>query len=199
VLLSAEKGPAPQGDRGLSRKGAEPGNASYYYSFTRMAARGTVRQGGQAFSVSGRAWMDREWSTSALSPDLVGWDWFALQLDDGRDLMFYVLRRRDGGAAPARAGTLVATDGRPQPLALTDVTVEVLEHWTSPRSRVRYPAGWRITVPAADLRLEVAPRLADQELIVGTRYWEGAVAVTGSAGGRPISGTGYVELVGYGE
>lgn len=199
LLLSAEKRPVLQGDRGLSRKGPEPGNASYYYSFTRMAARGTVRQGGESLPVSGQAWMDREWSTSALGPDLVGWDWFAFQLDDGRDLMFYVLRRHDGGAAPFSAGTLVATDGQTQRLGVRDAGIEVLQHWTSPRSRVRYPARWRMTVPSAGLRLEVAPRLADQELIVGTRYWEGAVAMEGSAGGRPISGKGYVELVGYGE
>ena len=164
-----------------------------------MAARGTVRRGGETLAVSGTAWMDREWSTSALGADLAGWDWFALQLGDGRDLMFYVLRRRDGTADPFSAGVLVDAGGATRPLGAADVSLEVLAHWTSPRSGVRYPARWRLAVPAADLRLDVVPRLADQELIVTTRYWEGAVAVEGSAGSGTVRGVGYVELVGYGE
>src|SRR5919108_4337013 len=106
LRLMTDKPPILHGDGGLSRKGPEPGNASYYYSFTRMAATGTVRVGAETLDVSGRAWMDREWSTSALGPDLAGWDWFAIQLDDGRDLMFYLLRRRDGAIDPFSAGTL---------------------------------------------------------------------------------------------
>ena len=197
--LSAAKPVVAQGDRGLSRKGSEPGNASFYYSFTRMPARGIVRLGRETLEVSGEAWMDREWSTSALAPGVQGWDWFALQLDDGRELMFYLLRRRDGAIDPFSAGTLVAADGTVRALEPGDVRVETLAHWTSPRSGVRYPARWRLSVPSAALRLELSPRLADQELIVGTRYWEGAVAVAGSAAGGPIVGQGYVELVGYAE
>ena len=196
--LSAAKPVVAQGDRGLSRKGPEPGNASFYYSFTRMPARGVVRLGRETLEVSGEAWMDREWSSSALGSGVEGWDWFALQLDDGRELMFYLLRRRDGAIDPFSAGTLVAADGTTRALAPRDVRVETLAHWTSPRSGVRYPARWRLSVPSAALRLEIEPRLANQELIVGTRYWEGAVAVAGSAGDRPIAGQGYVELVGYG-
>ena len=90
-------------------------------------------------------------------------------------------------------------DGTIRPLEPADVRIETLAHWTSPRSRVRYPARWRLSVPSADLRLEIEPRLADQELIIGTRYWEGAVAVSGSAAARPVAGQGYVELVGYAE
>ena len=197
--VSAAKPVVAQGDRGLSRKGPEPGNASLYYSLTRMPARGVVRLGRETLEVSGEAWMDREWSTSALAPGVEGWDWFALQLDDGRELMFYLLRRRDGTIDPFSAGTLVAADGTTRALEPGDVRVETLAHWTSPRSGVRYPARWRLSVPSAELRLEIEPRLADQELIVGTRYWEGAVAVAGSAADRPIAGQGYVELVGYAE
>jgi predicted secreted hydrolase len=188
-----------QGDRGLSRKGPEPGNASLYYSFTRMPARGTVRLGAETLEVAGEAWMDREWSTSALGAAVEGWDWFAVQLDDGRELMVYLLRRRDGTIDPFSAGTLVAADGTARRLEAADARIETLAHWTSPHSGVRYPARWRVSVPAAELRLELEPRLADQELRVGTRYWEGAVAVAGSSAGRPIGGHGYVELVGYGE
>jgi predicted secreted hydrolase len=199
LVLESGKPVTLQGDRGWSAKGPEPGNASYYYSFTRMPARGTVRVGGESLDVSGLAWMDREWSTSALHRDLAGWDWLALQLDDGRDVMVYQLRRRDGAPDPHSAGTLIATDGSTRALAREDATLEVLDRWTSPASRVRYPSRWRLTIPTADLAVEITPRLAAQELIVGTRYWEGAVRVQGTAGGRPVSGRGYVELVGYGE
>jgi predicted secreted hydrolase len=204
VAIDLEVAPAKpvvlQGDRGLSRKGPEPGNASHYYSFTRMPARGVVRLGAETLDVSGEAWMDREWSTSGLGAGLEGWDWFALQLDDGREVMFYRLRRRDGTADPFSAGTVVARDGTAWRLEAGDARVEVLEHWTSPRSGVRYPARWRLSVPSAELlTLEIQPRLADQELDVGTRYWEGAVTVSGSGSGRSVTGRGYVELVGYGE
>lgn len=194
LQVSAAKPVVPQGDHGLSRKGADPGNASFYYSFTRMPTLGVVRLGRETLEVSGEAWMDREWSTSALGSGVEGWDWFALQLDDGRELMFYLLRRRDGAIDPFSAGTLVAADGTVRLLESGDVRIETLAHWTSPRSGVRYPARWRLSVPSAEVRLEIEPRLADQELIVGTRYWEGAVAVAGT-----VAGQGYVELVGYGE
>ena len=199
LAVSATKPAVAQGDRGLSRKGPELGNASFYYSFPRMRAHGTVRLGRETLDVSGDAWMDREWSTSALGHDVQGWDWFALQLADGRELMFYLLRRRDGTVAPFSAGTLVAADGSTRVLAASDVRIDALAHWTSARSGVRYPSRWRLSVPSAALELQIEPRLADQELIVGTRYWEGAVAVSGSADGRPIAGQGYVELVGYAE
>jgi len=199
LTLASDRPVVLQGDHGLSQKGPEPGNASYYYSRTRMTARGTVRAGAEAVPVVGLAWMDREWSTSALGPDLVGWDWIALQLDDGRDVMVYRLRRRDGGTDPHSAGALVSAAGATRALAPAEVTLDALEHWTSPRSRVRYPSRWRLAMPGAGLDLVITPRLADQELIVGTRYWEGAVRVEGTAGGRPIGGRGYVELVGYGE
>ena len=199
LVLASDKPVVLQGDHGLSRKGPEPGNASYYYSRSRMSARGSVRAGGEPLAVSGLAWMDREWSTSALGPDLVGWDWLALQLDDGRDVMVYRLRRRDGAVDLHSTGTLVAADGATRPLAADEVTLNARDHWTSPRSRVRYPSRWRLAIPGAGLSLEIIPRLADQELIVGTRYWEGAVRVEGTAAGRPIAGRGYVELVGYGD
>ena len=199
LVLASDKPVVLQGDRGLSRKGPEPGNASYYYSLTRMSARGTVRAGGEPLSVSGLAWMDREWSTSALGPDLAGWDWVALQLDDGREVMVYRLRRRDGTADAHSAGALIEADGATRALAPGDFALDALDHWTSPRSGVRYPGRWRLAIPGAGLRVEITPRLADQELIVGTRYWEGAVRVDGAAAGRAVTGRGYVELVGYGE
>jgi predicted secreted hydrolase len=197
LALATGKPPVLHGARGLSRKSAEPGNASYYYSLTRMPVSGQVQVAGRAFAVEGLGWMDREWSTSALAPDQVGWDWFALQLDDGRELMFYQLRERDGGVSATSQGTLVGPDGTSRTLDREDVKVLVLDHWTSPHGGTRYPARWRLSVPSAGLDLVVSPLLADQELDLAVRYWEGAVRAEGRADGHPVGGAGYVELVGY--
>ncbi|MDA8220018.1 MAG: hypothetical protein M0Z94_20645 [Dehalococcoidales bacterium] len=186
-----------QGDAGLSQKGAEPGNASYYYSLTRVQTSGTVAVGGQSYQVDGLTWMDREWSTSALSEDEAGWDWFSLQLGDGRELMYYQLRRKDGTVEPFSGGTLVLADGSVRRLGPGDVAVEVLDHWTSPRDGASYPAKWRLRVPSAQLDLELTPYVADQELDVTVRYWEGAVRAQGTSAGSPVAGSGYVELTGY--
>ncbi|MBV8202331.1 MAG: carotenoid 1,2-hydratase [Acidobacteria bacterium] len=226
LLLTAELPPVPQGDHGLSSKSGEPGNASYYYSLPRLAAAGTLRLRGERLAVSGSAWMDREWSTSSLAAGEVGWDWFALQLDDGWELMLYRLRRRPpavaaaGGAAagvpprataaaaaadladPASLVTLIAPDGGTERFPLAALRFAATATWTSPASHVRYPAGWRLTLPAAGLAafdLGVQPLLDDQELRLSFRYWEGAVTARGIHGGRPVTARGYVELTGYGE
>jgi predicted secreted hydrolase len=197
--------PVPQGDRGLSAKSAEPGNASYYYSLPRLAASGTVRLGGASFAVSGLAWMDREWSTSSLGAGEVGWDWFALQLDDGWELMLYRLRRQGGDVDPASRVTLIAPDGSTRLLPFSALRYAATGSWTSPGSGTRYPAAWHLEVPdGGDGRggawdLVVHPLLADQELPLSLRYWEGAAAVQGSHGGRAVAGRGYVELTGYGD
>jgi predicted secreted hydrolase len=197
LALRSIKPVALQGDRGLSQKGPEPGNASYYYSLTRMDTRGTVTVGGETWRVAGSSWMDREWSTSALGAGQVGWDWFALQLDDGRDLMFYRLRRRDGSTDRWSRGILVARDGSTRPLGPDAVRVEALDTWRSPKSGVVYPSSWRVAIPAERLEVEVVPWLRDQELDLSVRYWEGAVRVAGTAAGEPVTGNGYVELTGY--
>jgi predicted secreted hydrolase len=199
LLLEGGKPIVPQGERGLSRKGPEDGNASYYYSFTRMPARGTLRLGSEDMAVTGQAWMDREWSTSALGPDLVGWDWFALQLSDGREVMAYRLRRRDGSPDPFSAGTIVGADGVARALGAGDIAVEPLAWWASPRGGTRYPARWRLTIASEALVLDVAALVADQEFAEPVRYWEGAVRVQGRSGSLALEGQGYVELVGYAE
>lgn len=194
--LSPEKPLVLQGEAGLSQKSAEAGNASYYYSFTRLSTQGQVQIGDKRFAVGGDSWLDREWSTSALAPNQQGWDWFALQLDDGQELMFYQLRLEDGSSDPASKGIWVDNDGNGSLLRREDVTLEVVAVWDSPRGG-RYPAGWTLSVPQRDLHLRVTPLLADQELNVTIRYWEGAVAVSGTHAGGPVRGRGYVELTGY--
>jgi len=199
LLLDSDRPPIPQGDRGLSRKGAAEGNASHYYSMTRIATRGTVTVDGTSYQAEGNSWLDREWGTSSLGKEHAGWDWFALQLSDGRDLMFYRLRRRDGGAERFSAGTLSGRDGSFRSLSAGDVGIETLDHWESPSSGARYPSRWKLRVPSEGIELEIVPRVADQELRTYVRYWEGAVSVTGNSRGKPVEGEGYVELTGYGE
>ena len=180
----------------MSRKGDEPGNASAYLSWTRLSVSGTLGLDGVADAVRGTAWFDHEWGTSQLGEGVVGWDWFALQLDDGRELMLYLLRREDGSPAAVSAGTLVAADGTSRSLSLADFAVEVTDRWRSPHTGAEYPAGWRVRVPSAALDLRVAPPVPDCELdtsaSVDVTYWEGPVRFSGSH-----AGGGYVELVGY--
>ncbi len=198
VTLEGGKPVVLQGDRGLSQKSDEPGNASYYYSLTRMPTRGTIRAGAETSDVSGLSWMDREWSTSSLGANAVGWDWFAVQLSDGRDLMYAQLRDASG-ATIYSDGTLVDQAGSARRLARSEVALEATGEWTSPRSGGRYPSGWRLRIASQALDLTLTPYLADQELPLTTVYWEGAVKIAGTAAGAPISGNGYVELTGYGE
>lgn len=181
------------GDRGFSRKGETAGAASYYYSRTRMPTRGTVTTGESTFEVTGSSWFDREWSTSLLAPDEVGWDWLGGQFDDGRELMIFRLRRRDGSSARID-GTLVEADGSSRPLRTEGAELTARGTWRSPETGVSYPAPLAIELPAEDLRLEVTPLQPDQELRLSFVYWEGAVSISGSAPGR-----GYLEMTGYGE
>ncbi len=194
--LEPLKAPVLNGDDGLSQKSVEAGNASYYYSMTRLATRGSLRVADTTFDVTGLSWLDREWSSSALGRDQQGWDWFALQLDDGSELMFYQLRRDDGSRDVHSGGTWTAADGQARKLAADDVDIEVLGSWQSPDGGA-YPSGWRLGVTELGLTLEVEPVLADQELLTLVRYWEGAVDVRGTRDDRTLAGRGYVELTGY--
>ncbi len=195
--LTAMKPIVAHGDDGLSPKSEEVGNASYYLSFTRMRTNGEIQVNGESFRVEGESWFDHEWSTSALGPEAVGWDWFSLQLSDGRELMIFQIRRRDGTVESVSGGTLVELDGRLVPLRADDIDLRVLDTWSSPESGAVYPSGWRIEVPSADLSLTVEPLISDQEMRLFFTYWEGAVQVTGESDGAPVAGFGFVELTGY--
>jgi len=197
LALSLEplREPVLQGDGGLSQKSAEPGNASYYYSITRLATRGSITLDGEAHSVSGSSWLDREWSTSALGEDQAGWDWFSLQLDSGTDLMLYQLRNRDGGSDPHSAGLFLAGDGRQRTLNVDDFQLRPLRWWRA-QSGARYPVAWRVYLPREGLELVVEALLDDQAMATAVRYWEGAVEVRAARGGAAV-GRGYLEMTGY--
>jgi predicted secreted hydrolase len=186
-----------QGDRGLDAKGAASGNASHYYSIPRLAADGEVTVAGETFTVTGVAWLDREWSTSSLDPGIVGWDWFALHLSDGSNLMFYRLRTDGGRASAYSGGTLVSADGARARLAAGDVELMILDQWTSVATGVRYPVAWRLAVPAFGVELEIQPYLENQELDLSVRYWEGAVHAAGRGPVGALTAQGYLELAGY--
>jgi predicted secreted hydrolase len=195
------KPPVVHGDAGISHKGQRIGQASHYYSLTRLGTEGRLTIDGETFQVTGTGWMDHEFGSADLGEDLVGWDWFSLQLQDGNDIMIYQLRRADGSLDPASSGTLVYPDGRAGALSRDDAAVTVLSHWKSPTSGARYPAKWRVTVPKLQLDVEVTPLMANQELATRrstqVTYWEGAIQISGTAQGRAVTGQGYVELTGY--
>lgn len=196
LALTALKPVVLNGNRGLSRKSAEPGNASYYYSVPRLDTKGDLRIDDDRHAVSGLSWLDREWGSSALSQDQRGWDWFALQLSDGSELMVYQIRHNSGQADPFSSGTFTDADGNTLHLERGDFEIDVLDTWRSERGGV-YPAEWQVHVAPLGASLRVKPVLPDQELITNVRYWEGAVDVAGVSAGSAVSGRGYVELTGY--
>ena len=201
LRLEPGRGPTLHGENGLSRKGPSAGNASQYYSMTRMPTSGRVRLDGEWIEVTGASWMDHEFGTTFLEPGQVGWDWFSLQLDDGADIMVFQLRRADGRSDPYSAGTWVGADGVAAPLDASDVRLVPGRRWMSPGSGAAYPVEWRVEVPGRQAVLDVAAALDAQELdtaaSTGVTYWEGAVTVTGRIGGRQVRGRGYLEMTGY--
>ena len=196
--LESRKQPVLQGKGGYSRKDDGVDQASQYYSLTRLQTRGTVSLPSGPTPVTGLSWMDREWSTRPMGSDLAGWDWFALQTNDDQEFMFYQLRDKRGASTRWSAGSWVNPGGEVTRLSADQVKIEVTDGWQSPLDGTRYPAGWLLTVPERGVKLQVRPRLANQELTGLGRYWEGAVSFQGQDGeGHELAGTGYVELVGY--
>lgn len=199
LQLEAEKPIVAHGRNGLSPKSEEAGNASYYLSYTRMKTQGELSFEGERIAVQGDSWFDHEWSTSALGANAVGWDWFSLQLGDGRELMYFQIRREDGSVEPVSSGTLVEPDGSTKAFDASAIDIEVLDYWRSPESNALYPSSWRVSLPSAGIDVTVEPWLPDQEMNVSFTYWEGAVRLQGESGGESVEGVGYIELTGYAE
>jgi predicted secreted hydrolase len=193
------KGVIFHGEQGYSQKGPEPGNASYYYSQTRLDTSGTIQIAEDVYRVSGLSWMDHEFSTSALSAGQVGWDWFSIQLDEGSELMVFQIRRADGSIDLYSSGTWIAKDGKTRQLSNEQFEIKVIDTWRSPNSGAEYPSEWLLVVPDLELQLEIKPLVADQEMDVSYAYWEGAVKIEGNQSDARVSGIGYVELTGYAE
>lgn len=199
VTLEQVKPPALQGDNGLSPKSDEIGNASYYYTLSRLITDGTITLEGETFTVEGYTWMDHEFSTSALGDDALGWDWFGLIFDDDHELMIGQIRLLDGDREPAFGGLMIYPDGSTRYLDAGDFTITATAEWESPHTGAIYPAGWDVRIYGAaleredDLQFTITPLMNDQELHSGDiAYWEGAVEVRGD-----VRGYGYGELTGY--
>ncbi len=202
LVLDPGRPPALNGRGGYSRKGPSDGNASIYYSLTRMPTRGELTIDGERVPVTGATWMDREFGTNFLEPHQRGWDWLALQLADGSDLMLYQLRGRDGTRDPYSSGTLTRADGRVVALESGDFTLTPAGPvYASPETGARYPIQWRIAIPRESIVLSVSTPLPNQELdlidSIGVAYWEGLVDAEGNIAGRRVMGRGYLEMTGY--
>ncbi len=183
--------PVLQGDEGLSHKG--PGSASYYFSMPRLTTSGFVSIDGEVTPVEGLSWLDREWSTSVLGDHLQGWDWFALQLADGRSVMMFQLRRKDGGRDDYDHGQLIDADQSTH-LGPGDYTLTPRRVWHDDAG-VGWPVEWQLEMPVLDDGiLTLRALIDDQRMALGVVYWEGIIEVLRD--GRRI-GRGYMELTGY--
>jgi len=195
--LSSQKGPVFHGENGISAKSPDAGNASHYFSHTRLLSTGTLRLGSKVFEVEGNSWFDREWSTSVLSQGVSGWDWFSIQLESDAELMLFQLRRPDGSSAFTSA-TLVEPDGTTRSLPDGAVRFSAGQTWKNPRTGVSYPIQWRAEIPSLAVSLQISAAIPNQELQLATvSYWEGATVVEGTSEGKPVRGRGYLEMTGY--
>jgi predicted secreted hydrolase len=195
--LEAAEAPVLHGEDGVVDMG--PGGQSFYYSRTRIAARGEVSAGGVTAKVSGQVWMDHQWGNFTTAR--VGWDWFSLQLDDGAEAMVFLVWDYATMKPVRRAGTYVGADGGTLYLGEDDIVAAPVGDWTSPRTGITYPSGWRLRLVPVGLELEARPAHPDAEFDVKSfnplAYWEGQVYLTGRRDGAPVSGVGFAELVGY--
>ncbi|SDZ90998.1 lipocalin-like domain-containing protein [Acidovorax soli] len=196
--------PLLQGQQGLSRKGPEASQASYYYSQPQLAVSGAIVLNGRRMAIENsttdsathRAWLDHEWSDALMHPDAVGWDWIGMNLFDGSALTAFRLRRADGSAL--WSGGSLRPAGQPtQVFADNSVAFVAQRHWNSPHSVARYPVQWRVDTPAGPL--SVRALLDNQELdssgSTGAVYWEGLSELRNGAGA--VIGRGYLEMTGY--
>ncbi len=201
LALDEGKPPAVNGINGINQKGSQPGNASHYYSLTRMPTKGTIAVDGETFTVTGESWMDHEFSTSFLEPEQRGWDWLSIQLSDNRELMLYQLRRADGARDPRSSGTLIDSNGKTTHLTNDDFTLTPGRSTFTSSNGAAYPTEWTVSIPSQRIELKVTTPLNDQELSLvrstGVAYWEGMIDVTGRSAGQHVKGHGYLEMTGY--
>jgi predicted secreted hydrolase len=195
--LTPERPAILQGEDGLSQKADGAGHASYYYSIPRLKTSGTIKIGTENYKVEGRSWFDREWATNQLTPEQSGWNWFAIQLSDGSDMMLYQMRLGKGGIDSHSNGKWIAADGASTELTADEFQLVPKKYWTSLASKANYPIEWKLTIPKLSLDLQIAPALENQELKLAVVYWEGCIRLKGQRAGKPVDGVGYMELTGY--
>ncbi len=197
LRLTPEKKEIAHGENGVSRKGPSAENTSHYYSIARFRAQGRVMIEGRSFDVTGASWMDHEFGTNFFESEQKGWDWFSIQLDDGRELMLFRIRQADGSIDPRSSGTLIEKNGSAIHIRFDEFQLTPVSVWRSEASGAQYPVEWKLEAPRFDLSLRIRAALNDQELITtesaGVTYWEGSVAVDGAG----AQGRGYLEMTGY--
>jgi len=197
LRLKPVKSVVLNGEKGYSRKSEEsPLLASFYFSYTDMNTEGKLTLGDKTFHVRGKSWFDREISTKGLGEKLAGWDWFAIQLDDQREIMLYLLRNKDGSADAYTSGTFIYKDGEYLRLSKDDFSVNTVAYYKSGKTGARYPSEWEIRIPSEKLMMRITPLITDQEVLAynttWNHYWEGTCKVEGTVKGRA-----YVEMTGY--
>ena len=197
LQLATDKPVVVNGYNGYSRKSEEsPLIASYYFSYIDLNTDGTLTLGNKVFKVSGKSWFDREISTRGLGEKQAGWDWFAIRLDDGKEVMLYMLRNKDGSIDRYSSGTFIYPNGTYRRLSKDDFSIKVSAYYKSGKTGAKYPSQWEINIPSENIMVTVSPLLKDQEITAfnstGNYYWEGTCKVEGSANGRA-----YVEMTGY--
>ncbi len=196
VRFAASQPVLLQGKAGLSRKGPDAAQASHYYSQPQLAATGQLSLRGQKFTVTGKAWLDHEWSEQVLHPDAVGWDWIGMNLDDGSALTAFRLRRADGSAL-WDGGSFRAPRGDAYTFSPGEVIFSAQRRWTSPVSQATYPVEWIVRTPADfyTVKAVIDTQELDSRGSTGTIYWEGLSQLLDSNGRRV--GHGYLEMTGY--
>ncbi len=195
LTLTPQKKMVLHGNQGLSDKSYEKGNSSYYYSFTNLKTEGNISIGDESFQIEGKSWFDREFSTSALSVNQRGWNWFSLQLEDSTEIMCFELRDNQNKQDFAK-GTYISSDGKTEFIKATDFTITPVSYFTS-NTGTKYPSKWKFEYKTQNIFLEIETQIPNQELNVFTKYYEGSVKFKGTKNNRKIAGSGYVELTGY--
>ena len=196
LIFTPTQQPLLQGEGGYSRKGPEPQSASYYYSLPQLETTGTITRGKTTETVTGRSWLDREWSSRFLGGAAIGWDWTGLNFDDGAALMAFRIRGANASTLWA-GGTFRRANGTMVTLKPGDIDFTPTRTWRSKRTGATYPVAQVLTIklPEGPKRLTLTPMFADQELDARSSglpvYWEGLVRTEG--------GGGYLELTGYAE
>ncbi|MBT8049135.1 MAG: iron ABC transporter permease [Xanthomonadales bacterium] len=193
LSLDSDRPLVLQGEQGFSQKHPQ-GGGSYYYSQPFLQAAGELTIGGESVAVSGRAWLDHEWSSQFLQPDQAGWDWFALHLESGEKLMLFRLRQHESSQqSNYRHGVLISPEGISFALEPSLINFRVLE--TEMVAGRALPLYWKIELPEIGREVEVRATHPDQWMEVDFPYWEGSVTVSGKDPGS--RGVGYLELTGY--
>jgi predicted secreted hydrolase len=167
------------------------------FSLPRLLASGVIKTAEGAFPVEGLVWIERAWGKVPIPVGQLAFNRFLLQLDDGREFMGLQLRRRDGTGVPIDSGLIVEPEGTIRHVDRKELSIEALDYWSSRKDQTRYPVRWRVQIPTNLIDFVIIPSIPDQEIAFWPRYWAGSVRVVGTWKGKPLTGNGYVELMGY--